>query len=85
MKTSTRAEVYSALNSERDYQDKLGSDRTDGAQHTVGDYIVMLQSYQHKLTEAWTNNAGTEEALKVIRKIGGIAVHCMEDHGAIPR
>jgi len=84
-KIATRAQVYAALDSEREYQDVLGSDRTDGSQHTVGDYIVMLQHYQNELVSAWTKNAGTNKALEVMRKIGGIAVHCMEDHGAIPR
>lgn len=80
-----RSEVYKLLDGERAYQDSLGSDRTDGAKHTVGDYIVMLQHYQQKLVEAWTLNAGTEQALDVIRKIGGIAVHCLEDHGGPSR
>lgn len=82
---ATRQEVYAALDTERVYQDKLGSDRTDGSNHTVGDYIVMLQHYQQKLVAAWTENAGVERALDIVRKIGGIAVHCMEEHGAIPR
>jgi hypothetical protein len=80
--TKKREKVYNAINSERDYQDTLSSDRTDGAKHTVGDYIVMLQHYQQELVKAWTANAGTDEALNVMRKIAGIAVHCMEDHGA---
>lgn len=80
-----RNEVYNLLDGERDYQDSLGSDRTDGAKRTVGDYIVMLQHYQNELVRQWTLNPGNEQALDVMRKIGGIAVHCMEDHGAPPR
>ena len=38
-----------------------------------------------KANEAWSMNAGDEDALDVVRKIGGIAVHCMEDHGAPER
>ena len=79
---ATRDEVYDAVNSERDYQDRLGSDRTDGRNRTVGDYITMLQHYQGALVDAWTLNPGDEQALEVMRKIAGIAVHCMEDHGA---
>jgi hypothetical protein len=80
-----RQRAFDAISGERDYQDSLGSDRTDGAKHTVGDYIVMLQHYQQELVKAWTKNAGTNEALHIMRKIAGIAVHCMEDHGAPPR
>lgn len=78
----TRTEVYDALDSERSYQERLPSNRTDGLDHTVGDYVTMLQHYQTELVRGWTLNAGDEAALDVMRKIGGIAVHCMEDHGA---
>jgi hypothetical protein len=77
-----REEVYKAIDSERDYQDVLSSDRTDGLPRSVGDYITMLQYYQHQLVEEWTMNPGNEQSLHVMRKIAGIAVHCMEDHGA---
>lgn len=80
-----REEVYRLLDGEREYQDSLGTDRTDGVNRTVGDYITMLQHYQMELVRQWTLNPGCEQALDVIRKIGGISVHCMEDHGAPPR
>ena len=82
---STRQEVYKVIDAERDYQDSLSSDRTDGRDHHSGDFIVMMNYYINKLNEAWTINAGDTEALKVMRKIAGIAVHCMEKHGAINR
>jgi hypothetical protein len=82
---SPRDKAYRAINGERDYQDTLGSDRTDGRQRSVGDYVTMLQHYQNKLVETWTVYPGDEQALDVMRKIAGIAVHCMEDHGSIPR
>lgn len=77
-----RAEVYLLIDGERAYQDNLESDRTDFSNHTVGDYITMLTAYTRKAQDAWTNNPGTLPALDVMRKIAGIAVHCMEDHGA---
>jgi hypothetical protein len=81
----TRSEAYLVIDTEREYQENLGSDRTDGASHTVGDYGVMLHYYLREFDEAWTKNAGTEKALEAIRKIAGIAVHCIEDHGAPKR
>ena len=80
-----RSEVYSLIDGERKYQDSLGESRRDGSPHSVGDYVTMMQHYQTKLVAAWTDNAGTEQALNVMRKMAGIAVHCMEDHGAPPR
>lgn len=82
MTLQSREYVFSAIDSERDYQDNLPVARTDGSQHTVGDYVTMLQHYQTKLVEAWTMNPGSVEALHVMRKIAGIAVRCMEEHGA---
>lgn len=81
MKT-TRDFVYRAIDSERGYQDELPSSRTDGHPLTVGDYITMMQHYQTELVTAWTKNSGDRQALHVMRKLAGIAVHCMEDHGA---
>jgi hypothetical protein len=83
--TTPRNDVYAAINGERDYQDSLPSTRTDGLPHTVGDYVTMLQHYQQELVSAWTKNPGNDEALNIVRKIAGIAVHCMEDHGVIAR
>lgn len=87
---TTREDVYSAINSERDYQDNIiEADPTRCAvnevDHTVGDYIVMLTTYVREAQEAWTRNGGSEKALHSVRKVAGIAVHCMEDHGAPKR
>lgn len=81
----TREEVFELITSERDYQDSLSSARTDGSTKTVGDYITMLSHYVNKMQEAWTMNPGNTAALDVMRKVGAIAVHCMEDHGAPAR
>lgn len=82
MSKVTRKEVYNAIDSERDYQESLGADRTDGSEHTVGDFALMMQHYQHKLVDAWVLNAGDDEALEIMRKIAGISVQCMEKYGA---
>lgn len=86
----TRNEVYKAIDSERDYQDKKGKDlgwgHGQGAQnHSVGDYITMLQAYTNKLHETYVSSVGDEQSLECIRKIAGIAVSCMEKHGVNPR
>lgn len=81
----SRYEVYELINGERAYQNALPPSRTDGSEKTVGDYLTMLRSYMAKADAAWTDNNGNYPALDVVRKIAGIAVHCMEDHGAPPR
>lgn len=80
-----RKEVYEAIDSERDYQNNLPPSRTSGEVHTIGDYVTMMQHYQNELVREWTINPGDAQALQIMRKIAGIAVHCMEDHGAPKR
>ena len=83
--TLDREDVYKLIDGERDYQNTLAPNRTNGRAKSVGEYVVMLQHYQNELVKAWTLNSGDEAASDVVRKIAGIAVHCMEDHGAPPR
>jgi len=73
-----RGQVYVAIDTERDYQDTVWA----GHKHEVAGYITMMTHYHQKLVEAWTVNAGDSAAMEVMRKIAGIAVHCMEVHGA---
>lgn len=89
---TSRIAVYRTIDTERDYQDNLKADRTefptDGirpVEHTVGNFVTMLQYYQNELVNCWTNNPGDEQALHVMRKIAAIAVNCMEQHGAFLR
>lgn len=77
----TRFQVYEMIDSERFYQDQLGSDRTDGAARTPCDYLAMFDTYLRRAIDGWTENAGSNVALENIRKLAGIAVHAMEDHG----
>lgn len=79
---TARAIVYSAIDGERAYQDERPLSVGDGKTKSVGEHIVLLQHYQHKAVEAWTDNQGDREALEVIRKVAAIAVRCMEEHGA---
>ena len=76
-----RKEVYSRIDTERDYQDLIWSGHT----HEVGAYITMLRHYVTKAEQAWTENQGDTPALDVIRKITAIGVHCMEEHGVPER
>ena len=87
---STRNEVYEALDSERDYQEEHGPEIIGEVIETgtlsVGDEILLMEEYLLRARKAWTDAASPElEALKIVRKVGGIAVRCMEVYGAISR
>lgn len=71
-------EVYSAINTERDYQDSL-----NGRTLEIGEEILLLEEYIVRARVQWTGNFASEEStLHMIRKVAGIAVRCMEHHGA---
>lgn len=77
--------VFNIIDTERQYQDQLGMDRTDGRHHTVSGYVIMFQHYLAKAYEQWIIHPGDEYAIDVIRKLAGIAVSAMEKHGTILR
>ena len=86
----SRQEVYAVIDGERAYQDDIIAnnptrhDATDH-QHPVGSFLTMMDTYLRRAQDAWTDKAGHDPALEVIRKIAAIAVQCMERHGAPPR
>jgi hypothetical protein len=86
---ATRKEVYDAIDTERDYQDKgLGNAETDRPGILpVGEGILLLEEYANKARVAWSgpHPSGREEALRIIRKVAAIAVRTLEDHGVEKR
>lgn len=80
-----RFDVYCVIDGERDYQDSLGDDRTDGCLRTIGGYRILFGRYLRKAIDAWADNAGDLHALDEIRKLAAIAVRCLEEHGVDPR
>lgn len=87
MKT-TRADVYAAIDTERDYQDRVwaGTGSSGHGVLSIGEEILLIEEYAARARSARSRETYPEQvALEMIRKIAGIAVHCTEDHGAIPR
>ena len=87
--TSTRQEVYTALDSERDYQDSRGV-ATDGHRHVHGfeEYLLYIDDYlteaKHTASRVWGAEA-RPKVMEIIRKVTALGVACMEDNGAIQR
>lgn len=83
MKTP-RADVYAAIDSERAYQDKLWpQDEGDQPRLSVGEFLLLVEEYAAHARAKWVKESKPELAtLDGIRKIAGIAVNCMEQHGA---
>lgn len=84
----TRKEVYAVIDGERTYQDSL---RTQGRFSEdvlpVPGEIVCIEYYLDKLKAEYANNPGEapEECQHIFRKIAGMCVRAMENHGAPKR
>jgi hypothetical protein len=85
-----RQEVYAALDSERAYQDeRWGSSRSSGhpgaGERTLDEFALYISGYADDLRKIASHVMDPQEKLAVVRKIGGLAVACMEQHGAPKR
>ena len=79
---ATRKEVFTAINSERDYQDdKWGLEDT----HSLEEWVLYMEEYIAKARKALADDEDDDEALENIRKVAGLVVAAMEDHGAPQR
>ena len=86
-----RSEVYKALDSERDYQDKrwegyVGLDGThaNATDRTLDEFILYMEEYIRRAREE--SVSGNEaEGLNMVRKVAALGVGCMEKHGAPQR
>lgn len=74
--------VIQAIDSERTYQDSFCKDKGYDSHQTVEGELVLMKTYLDKAFVAWSDNKGDEVCLDAIRKVAGIAVRCMEYHGA---
>jgi hypothetical protein len=88
----TRQAVYAAIDSERDYQDSrwgatLSGDRVPGPGQSGGDrsldeFILYIAGYTNDAVHNASHFSNTEEKLNIVRKIAGLCVVAMEQHGA---
>lgn len=79
----SRANVYRIIDTERVYQEEFNSRVL-----SVGEELTLLQCYISKAFNEYadTLNVPSEPAtMDVVRKIAGICVRAMENHGAIER
>lgn len=87
---TSRTEVYAALDSERDYQDKrwgdtLSDNRPGSGERTLDEFALYIAAYATELVKVAGTTSDTAEKLNFVRKVGGLAVACMEQHGAPKR
>jgi len=85
----SREDVYTAIDTERNYQDKFVlPERRYYQTHTLGEFILMLGQYADQARAKWTSHKDGDSpdefppSLHEVRKLAALAVRCMEQHGA---
>ena len=87
----TRQDVYTAIDSERDYQDsrwgeKLSGERPapedEGGNRSLDEFILYIQNYAQDLGAFASTSSDWSQKLHKIRKVAGLCVAAMEQHGA---
>lgn len=78
-----REDVYECINEERAYQENL--DFEHKGYPSVAEEILLLEHYIANVRSCWVINKGNEAALDAIRKVAGISVRCLENHGCPTR
>ena len=87
----SRADVYAALDSEREYQKRRAEEASGPGsgehRHSVEEFVIYIEDYvdelRHHLSRTWTANGQADLAsLDILRKVTALGVACMEQHGA---
>lgn len=90
MSITSRALVYAAVDSERDYQDSRRKNEgetiiANEGDHTPEEYLLYMEHYMHLAREKASTVWGPEckpAVLEIIRKVTALGVACMESNGA---
>ena len=80
--TKSREDVYKAIDTEREYQNTLP--RNEIKNQTIMEYMALIRHILVQMDNDWYNKS-EQVSLDYVRKIAGIAVRCMEEHGAPKR
>lgn len=78
--------VYKEIDKERDYQDSFSSTTNHKGAPTIEAELIMLDHYLTLAKQSWVTSYGNDlPPLDIIRKIAGISVRCLEQHGCPSR
>ena len=85
-----REEVYGAIDSERDYQDKIWNKETTASEgkHSPEEWYMYIEDYVNQAKHLLSRKSVQEsypEAMKIMRKVAAMAVCAMEQHGVDDR
>lgn len=79
-----RSQVYAAIDSERDHQDRKWGTISKHP-HEVGGWITLMRKLLNDAEQGWSTSNGDYSALLEIRKVIAVGVACCEQHGVTTR
>jgi hypothetical protein len=87
---ATRAEIYAAIDGEREYQEGWKDPTLTDTQgiHSVQEFLSYIQDYTAEAIHVGCrrpDKVSVEFGLHNLRKIAALAVSCMEQHGVRER
>ena len=77
--------IFQKIKDERDYQDHICTLKEIPLNPSVEGELVMLKTYIDKTLILWTKNPSSPQILSELRKIAGIAIRGLENHGCPKR
>lgn len=87
IKQLSRDEVFKIISEERDFQEKMRPHTHHEGNGSLPAHLLLMQEYLQRAISNWANYRGMAviEALDEVRKVGALAVRCMEHNGAVKR
>jgi hypothetical protein len=82
---ASMAEVFTAIDGERKYQDELWGPTESHGQHSITEFLVFMRDYVEEAlhTESRESMSSADlKSLHIVRKVAALGVACMEQHGA---
>jgi hypothetical protein len=77
-----RVKVYEAIDSERDYQAQKWGEKP----HSPEEWFLFIEDYVSEAKHILSRELyGYPKAMEIMRKVGGMAVAAMEQHGTTNR
>lgn len=85
--SAKRTAAYTAIDSEREYQDQRWGDTLSGGrpgagERSVDEFALYIIGYANDLLVNASHFGDPREKMNIIRKISALGVACMEQHGA---
>ena len=86
----TRQEVYSAIDSERDYQDQIWNSETTSSNglHSPEEWFMYIEDYVNEAKHLLSRKSLQEsypQSMEIMRKVAAMAVCAMEQNGTEKR